>query len=191
MNTAPDGKEESALRAGTRRYWEEVRSGLRKPPRVIAKENREKAQLEFYELVRKQKEAEDRLANQHEVLNLKSEALTGRVLASKQSILAASQPFTPVTGVYFLVQGNVIAYIGQSVSIQARIRTHQTDAKVLFDAVAYVPCVQEDLDILESLYIHMFQPPCNGGATGGGKAAPFSMTQIAELALSSKGKLTK
>ena len=61
----------------------------------------------------------------------------------------------------------------------SRIRTHEIERRIKFDRIAWVECKKEHLDILESLYIHLFRPVMNGGHES--KQAPLSMEQIARF----------
>jgi hypothetical protein len=97
--------------------------------------------------------------------------------------LDAAEPYENLSGVYFLVRGGAVVYVGQSVSIHVRIRTHISDGKI-FDRVAYIKCPPEKLDLLESLYIHHINPEGNGNSQHGGKHAPLSFIQIGKALLS-------
>lgn len=49
-----------------------------------------------------------------------------------------------------------------------------------FDGFAYVPCDPENLNVLESLYIHALRPILNGKSAGGrvGMCAPMRLDQL-------------
>tara|TARA_R110000823_G_scaffold66885_1_gene156227 strand:+ start:455 stop:1153 length:699 start_codon:yes stop_codon:yes gene_type:complete len=93
-------------------------------------------------------------------LNEFSRYLTGRTLLTEQEVCDAAVGFEASTGVYFLVAGDEVVYVGQSVSVGSRIRSHM-EAKE-FDRWAYIPCDAGILDQLESLYIHTLRPRYNG-----------------------------
>jgi len=91
-----------------------------------------------------------------------SNALTGRSIRSQREIVRAAQQGTParVCGVYFLVKGNRVVYVGQSVNVYSRAANHFNNKT--FDSWSFIPCEEKDLDVLESLYIHFLQPAQNG-----------------------------
>lgn len=62
-------------------------------------------------------------------------------------------------GVYFLYKGSCLQYIGQSISILNRIRSHREDKD--FDKVFYIPVSEEDLDHVETHLINKYKPPLN------------------------------
>lgn len=66
-----------------------------------------------------------------------------------------------LSGIYFLLSGNRVVYVGQAKNIKARIRQHKEDPNKVFDAYAYLPCEEEYLDTLEALYIMHLRPAQN------------------------------
>lgn len=81
-------------------------------------------------------------------------------LLSAESILAAAKPPpTDLTGIYFLINGGAIVYIGQAVNVIARVANHMR--LKAFDAWHWVPCSVSDLDALERAYILAFLPSLN------------------------------
>jgi len=72
-------------------------------------------------------------------------------------------PFEVTCGVYFLLRGRRVVYVGQSINILARIATHAAseDKRGRWDAWAYVPCEARRLDAVEGEYIRRFRPPLN------------------------------
>lgn len=108
-------------------------------------------------------------------------ALSTFTFLRDQEIAALAQPMPPLCGVYFLVHRGHVVYVGQSVNIVSRIAAH-TDKR--FDAVAYLPCSRDQLDVIESMYIHMLRPALNGRLTGRNShvpAAPLSMDRLMQL----------
>ena len=96
---------------------------------------------------------------------------------SEEEIVEQSHVSTSQCGVYFLVRRNEIVYVGQSVSVPSRVAQHAKDGKK-FDSFAYVICDREQLDIVESLYIHALRPELNGTSVNGKKLAPFNYEEI-------------
>lgn len=93
---------------------------------------------------------------------LVSTALTGKTLLKESEIVAGSLPrMENTSGVYFLVKGKRVRYVGQSINVPSRITQHTEKD---FDRIAVIECPRAGLDILESLYIHALRPPDNGGA---------------------------
>ena len=110
-----------------------------------------------------------------EAMNTRSVALNGKALLRAEEIAKAARPWQTECGVYFLLDGKEIVYVGQAVSIYARISQH-VDKK--FDGYAFVPCPREMLDKLESLYIHYLQPRLNGNQVDGAKCAPLTLETL-------------
>lgn len=85
-------------------------------------------------------------------------------LLSEETIQIGSIPvdYKPLlSGVYFLLSGGRVVYVGQAKNIKARIRQHKEDPNKVFDAYAYLPCEVEYLDTLEALYIMHLRPAQN------------------------------
>ena len=88
--------------------------------------------------------------------------LKGLDLVSRQELIRNKIPMLPTIGVYFLIEKDEIVYVGQSVNVFARVSHHYQDGEKVFDSFCYISCEKEELNILESLYILIFQPRCNG-----------------------------
>ncbi len=69
----------------------------------------------------------------------------------------------PLCGVYFLLAGDEIVYIGQSRNIEARVASHKSVLKYIapFDTVLYVECERKELNKLESQYMQKYSPTLN------------------------------
>ena len=67
-----------------------------------------------------------------------------------------------VPGVYFLLRGSTIVYIGQSTAVPARVINHRSgvDAKD-FDRAVYLPLPRTELDRVEGLLIRALNPEYN------------------------------
>jgi hypothetical protein len=71
---------------------------------------------------------------------------------------------TPVeTGVYFLLLGQMVQYIGQSNRVFDRIRAHRRTQQIPFDRWFILPVPLADLDTVEAMYIRAFNPAFNRG----------------------------
>ena len=106
-------------------------------------------------------------------------------LPSYEDIIASSDKFIPCCGIYFLINGDSIVYVGQSVNVPSRVSSHYLDAAKDFNKFCYIPCNKEHLDAIESLYIHMFKPSLNGRGSEATKVknpryinAPMSQDEI-------------
>lgn len=62
-------------------------------------------------------------------------------------------------GVYFLLSGDEIIYVGQSRNVYARVHDHRRT--VQFDRWAFIACDNDQLLELEKHYIDVFQPKLN------------------------------
>jgi hypothetical protein len=76
-------------------------------------------------------------------------------------------------GVYFLRHKNETVYVGQSVSVHARVATHKKSGKQ-FDEVLFLPCEKQELNNLEGFFIRLLKPSLNGLSTSGSQSAPSS-----------------
>ena len=124
---------------------------------------------------------ESRLAalERMEAMNCVSAAVTGKSLQRAEEIAAAALPWKAASGVYFLLDGDEIVYVGQAVNVYRRIPQH-TEKR--FDRYAFVPCDIDALNILESLYIHCLRPRLNGNQCDGPKCAPIALDALIGLA---------
>lgn len=115
-----------------------------------------------------------------------SMTLTGKALLREPEIVAASQPMPELSGIYFLISEGRVMYVGQSTNVINRVSTHAKSRA--FESFAFCPCSPEELDVFESLYIHLLQPPENGRLTGrsaGSPYAPLSLDTIRKMAATS------
>ena len=90
------------------------------------------------------------------------------LVPSKSLVLSKASktiPFERSSYVYFLIQGDEIVYIGQTVSVAARIATHVNDGKV-FDKV-YVITTDKDRVTLEGACINEHNPKLNKNSRHG------------------------
>lgn len=101
--------------------------------------------------------------------------LTGKTLLMPHEIAAAALPWNHATGVYFLLDGDDVVYVGQSRNVYSRISSHPVKN---FNRYAFVPCAVEALDKLESLYIHLLRPTLNGRKPDGSSFAPLPLDSL-------------
>jgi hypothetical protein len=165
LKTPEERKASAAKGVATRRAKKEKREADREEALIYA--NGLKATIANLEF---------RLAAlQHEEkMNVISCQLTNRALLSQDEIVKTAIPWEQSSGVYFLIAGDQIVYVGQSVNVYSRIAQHSK----LFDRYAYIPCSVDVMDRLESLYIHCFRPPLNGNMNSVEKNAPIRLDKL-------------
>ena len=76
------------------------------------------------------------------------------------------------SGIYFLCQDNELLYVGQSVSVSARISSHHHEGK--FNRVIFMPWPPDDLNSVEGALIRALRPPLNGQTVNGKVRGPTS-----------------
>jgi hypothetical protein len=103
-------------------------------------------------------------------------SLTGKRLLTADEIVSRAAPWLPKCGIYFLIRGDRVIYVGQSTNLFSRITTHQASKE--FDRFAYIECPRDALDVLESLYIHVLSPPLNGRNHDGSRSAPVPLMKL-------------
>lgn len=101
--------------------------------------------------------------------------VTGAFLLSEEEIVSSSATYASHTGVYFLISGQKVVYVGQSFNVFGRIPNH---VGIAFDSYAFVSCDRDQLDVLESLYIHLLRPVNNGSRADGSKYAPLTLCEL-------------
>lgn len=79
-------------------------------------------------------------------------------------------------GIYFLVQGTEVLYVGQSQSILLRIGGHVAYCPRKFNRVLFIPVTADALDAEERKWIEHFDPPLN--KTGTRSNGPESETRV-------------
>lgn len=102
----------------------------------------------------------------------------------RSMIVDSSRSIPCVSGVYFLIKGGEIVYVGQSTNIFCRIGGHLQTKDI--DGFSYIECPVSDLDFLESVYIHKFMPRLNGRPKKASSSfmicAPMSLASVADEA---------
>ena len=169
QNKTPEERRASAAKGiATRQKNKRERDAQR----LLDIELRDSLKCEINELELKRKVLE-----RHELSDKTALTLTSKVLLSEAEIVSAANPYELATGVYFLIGGNKVVYVGQSVNVYTRVSEHHDK---LFDSFAFIPCEREMLNTLESLYIHVLRPPLNGNQHGG-KQAPLSLNKLIKV----------
>ncbi|WP_296699807.1 GIY-YIG nuclease family protein [Thiocapsa sp. UBA6158] len=111
-----------------------------------------------------------------QLASVEAARLTGKTLLTEGAIVKGAMAWAKVCGIYFLVREGRVVYVGQSIDVFGRISTHHQSKT--FDAIAYVSCERHLLDKMESLYIHVLQPPLNGDMRNGAKLAPLALDEL-------------
>jgi hypothetical protein len=142
----------------------------REAQRLLDIELRDSLKCEIKEL-----EAKLNSLKRHELVNKTALTLTGKTLLREDEIISAANPWQLATGVYFLIDGDRVVYVGQSTNVYSRIECHHDKA---FERFAFIPCDRKILDSLESLYIHVLRPALNGTYVHGTKHAPMSLDKL-------------
>lgn len=70
-------------------------------------------------------------------------------------------PTEPLCGIYFLLSGEEVSYVGQSRDVMARLAHHRRSPPAPFDAMAFQAFPPDQLDRAEAVYIDRFDPPGN------------------------------
>jgi hypothetical protein len=178
-NKTPEERRAIAAKShATRRARREAEAAARWEARIYASGLRE----EIAALERRLAELK-----RMETMQVASAALTGNSLLRADEIAAAAHPWEKASGVYFLLDGNEVVYVGQAVNVYSRIGQH-IDKR--FYRYAFVPCPVDALDILESLYIHLLRPRFNGVQKNGKYCAPISLTELFDLASNARRPAT-
>ncbi|MEL7966324.1 hypothetical protein AAG587_08105 [Vreelandella neptunia] len=139
----------------------------------------ERTRLALHEIEIRYAQLEKAASNMpHEIhMHEMSMGLTNRRLLTEKEIVGNGRMTPHLTGVYFLIKDERIVYVGQSLNIISRVAAHVKHKE--FDRFAFVPCDAQDLDVLESLYIHFLQPELNGLLNGdNGHHAPLSLPSL-------------
>ncbi|HCR1527294.1 GIY-YIG nuclease family protein [Morganella morganii] len=172
---------------GGRNVWQptpEERKAICAKGQATRKANREKREAEKQatllrrDLLRREVAAlEAKLFALRDIerMSVAGAALTGKTLLMHHEIAAAALPWKHATGIYFLLDGDDVVYVGQSRNVYSRISSHPAKN---FNRYAFVPCAVEALDKLESLYIHLLRPKLNGRKPDGSPFAPLALDSL-------------
>ena len=128
-------------------------------------------------LSKKIKELTDKLnylKREEECLSV-SLPLLKKTLLRENEIVKNSVPWDKPQGIYFLIYNEKVVYVGQSKNVLNRISAHKDKT---FDSFSYLPCKEHEMDIIESLYIHLLQPKQNGLSVNGVIFAPMTLDKM-------------
>lgn len=116
--------------------------------------------------------------------------LSAGMLLTYDEIISGAAHYQRPCGIYFLIIGAEIVYVGQSKNVVSRLDSHY--ARFKFTRYAFAPFPERHLDLVESLYIHLLRPRFNGLETLNGTrrpAAPISIERLLDMALAAEQSL--
>lgn len=79
---------------------------------------------------------------------------------NRDEILEGAIPVGTVSGIYFLIDGDEVCYVGQSRNVFHRLAQHTRNG-FKFTAYNFIPCPVEQLDELERQYLLAIWPNMN------------------------------
>ena len=82
-------------------------------------------------------------------------------LLTRQKIVRKAIPIKPICGVYFLLNGSEIVYIGKSINLIERIGNHYVTLDMSFNSYSYIEERPNNLETLEKAYINKLSPRMN------------------------------
>lgn len=91
--------------------------------------------------------------NQYQALLLPAEEII-----NNKSIVV---PIKKAPYIYFLLEDNIIVYVGQSYQLLARLQNHVDNDNKVFNAVTVIEVSRKTINIYEKLYINRFNPSLN------------------------------
>jgi len=98
---------------------------------------------------------------------LESMMLTVDEAVPEQMVLDKKIPIEDIEtrrpGVYFLIRENKVVYVGKSIDMIQRLRSHMADQRMEFTHVTMLKLDSDEfeLDIMEKMMIRKFKPPKN------------------------------
>ena len=133
--------------------------------------------VEFLEARKSQLEKEIGVTKHRIEADILSQAISGATLLDERDIVAGMISDFQCSGVYFLIKGHRVVYVGQATNVFRRVSDH-AGAKD-FDGFTFISCKPESLNAIESLYIHYLKPQLNGRLPNGrGFYAPLRLDEL-------------
>jgi prophage regulatory protein len=84
-----------------------------------------------------------------------------KIMAYKRILNLRRIEIVTLIGIYFLIDGDQIVYIGKSINVFARIAEHQRNNEKKFDTFTYIQIPIDQLDEFEVEYINAYKPKYN------------------------------
>lgn len=82
-------------------------------------------------------------------------------LIAGEQLADMATPIRQITGIYFLLKGREVVYVGKSTNVMSRIVNHSFLRKGDFDAYCYIEADRSEISELEVRYIRMLRPALN------------------------------
>lgn len=159
----------------TRWYrWDDIESfvkasGCEIVPRVSEERKRqdEKDKADALELLSYERDRNRKLEEENSALKSSINEMMGSfweniILEGIVSLRLKRQKIPPyICGIYFLFNGDELVYVGQSVDVISRVRTHACEGYKAFDSFAFIEVEKDRLDATEKAYIGKYLPEHN------------------------------
>jgi len=88
-------------------------------------------------------------------------------------------PLWSPSGVYFLVENDVVVYVGATTSVVQRVPNHMNSKR--FSLAFFIPLPEDQILEVERAFIRTLKPRYNGDANGRGYVGPEAMPEDDEL----------
>ena len=98
-------------------------------------------------------------------------------LLTHSELVKMSNTYVECSGIYFLISDDEVVYVGQSVNVHSRVGQHYREKYKEFNSYVYIRCLESELDVLESIYIHTLRPKLQG-RYGDTCSAPISWSKL-------------
>lgn len=82
-------------------------------------------------------------------------------LLTELEIIKKAKPIKQTSGVYFLIQGGVVVYVGKSINVHKRIGEHIANPDKCFDAYHVIRASVHKMAYVEEAYIKALRPVHN------------------------------
>lgn len=97
-------------------------------------------------------------------------------------ILSMATPNISRPGIYFLLIGQEVMYVGQSMNVSGRIAKHAINGRE-FDSFVAIACEEDDLDFLEQHYITTLKPRWNKANVMSSKAIKTKLESMSDFSV--------
>lgn len=91
----------------------------------------------------------------------KDQSLMGSLLTPESILSRAISHRQNQCGIYFLIKSAEIVYVGMSIDFKNRLKQHARDDEKVFDSYYFYPCNESSIEVIESVYIDLFNPRYN------------------------------
>ena len=86
-----------------------------------------------------------------------------KLLGNKLGVITAREELSKfnIPGVYFLYSQSTVIYIGQAADLVSRVKSHDSNKNIPFDAFSWIQAPFDELNDLEAYYIFTMDPEHN------------------------------